>query len=319
MKMRIAAVLTLALGALAVPGTASADHHHGDAVRYASVKGCDTKDGSVKPCGPWRLVMHSGAKRLLKDAEVIARTASGKSSGNNVAPIAVSGNGQRIAYFAKAGGLVVRTLGGGVRAQVGLPRVAQYDVTLQLSDDGSRLAAVISGEKPKATRIFDTASGKLLGKMPTTESFIGFSADADEVLTGADGEESTYDLHVYGTDGKQVLANTPPQVVASNGPQALAADGRTVASMVMGGKPELVLYDLESDQATGRFKVKLPAGDLYKIDWTGESQVTLHLANMDGTPTKMTIVQIDSTSGAVRVRDSYTMLTDTFVFAACGG
>lgn len=321
MGIRIATVLAVALGMLVVPGVAHADphEHHGDAVRYASVKGCAAKDGNIKPCGAWRLVMHSGKQQLLKDAQVVARTAGGKSSVYQAAPIAVSGNGQRIAYFTKKGSLAVRTLGGGV-VELALPRVNQFDVSLQLSDDGSRLAADLQGERPKGLRVFDTASGALLGTIPKTEWFVGFSGDGGEVLTKIENDEGSTELHVYSESGDRLLGATVPQVVAFNGSQALAADGKTTASVVLGSKPQLVLYDLQTDQVTGRVKVKLPAGDLYKIDWTGESQVTLHLATYpDGKPTRMRIVQIDTGSGAVKLRDSYTLLADTYVFAACGG
>jgi hypothetical protein len=33
----------------------------------------------------------------------------------------------------------------------------------------------------------------------------------------------------------------------------------------------------------------------------------------------MTIAPIDTETGTVKVRDRYTLLKDTFVFAACGG
>lgn len=325
MKIKIAAVAATALAVLLTPAVALADPHegHGDAVRYASVKGCAAKSGEIKPCGEWRLVMHSGKKKLLKDAQVLARSASGKENPYQVAPIAVSGDGHHIAYFNKGGRLAVRTVGGGVKvfAKDALPRLDQGVVTLQLSDDGARLAAVIQGDKPKATRIFDTGSGALLGTVPKSDTFFSFSGDGDEVLTASDGEESTFDLNVYSDTGKKLLTATPPQIVVSNGPEALSADGRTTANLIMGAKPELVLYDMESDQVTGRMKVKLPgSADLYKIDWTGEAQVTLHLTTYpSGKPTKMTVLQVDITSGAVKVRDSYYLLPDTYTFAACGG
>ncbi|MGP3965941.1 hypothetical protein ACTWPT_59370 [Nonomuraea sp. 3N208] len=322
MRTKILMTLTAALVALAAaPAVAHADPHQHDSIRYASIKSCAGKEEQPKPCGGWRLVMHSGEQMTLRDAQGVALDAKGKSTRYLPAAIAVSGNGQRVAYFTKTGRLAVRTLGGGVKLlpKDALPRIGQAEVTLVLSDDGGRLAAVFSGEKPRATRVFDTATGARLGTVPPDLNLQGFSADGDEVLATVEADESITDLLVYSDAGEQLHRATPPQVVAANGPQALAADGRTVANLVQGDKPELVLYDLESDQVTDRKKIKLPAGDLDMIDWTGDTQVTLHLVRSLTNSTKATIVQIDTRTGAVKIRDRYTVLKDTFVFAACGG
>lgn len=324
MKIRIAVAIAAGLAALmTAPQAAQATpHDHHDGIRYASVKGCTVKD-EQRPCGKWRLMMHSGEKGSLPDAETIAREANGKSSVTQVAPIAVSGDGRRVAYFTKSGRLAVRTMGGGVQvfAKDALPRVAQYDVTFQLSDDGGRLAVVFGTSKAVKTRIFDTATGALLGSTPGHQTLLGFSADGGELLTEVSADESVTDLIAYSESGEQLYRATPPQVVASNSPSALAADGRTTANVVMGGaKSQLVLYDMQTDQVIAKRRVKLPAGDLHMIDWTGERQVTLHLVQYpDGKANKMTIVQIDTGTGAVKVRDHYSLLKDSYVFAACGG
>ncbi|MGP3912688.1 hypothetical protein [Nonomuraea sp. 10N515B] len=320
MRTKIFATLVVAFAALATaPAVAHADPHH-DSIRYASIKSCADKDEQPRPCGGWRLVMHGGAQMTLRDAQGVALDAKGRPTRDFPAPIAVSGNGQRVAYLTKTGRLAVRTLGGGVilLPKDALPRVGQNETTLVLSDDGGRLAAVFSN-KPRATLVFDTATGDRLGTLPSDLGLQGFSADGDEVLATFEDDESVTDLIVYSDAGERLHRATPPQVVAANGPQALAADGRTVANLVQGDKPELVLYDLESDQVTDRKKIKLPAGDLDMIDWTGDTQVTLHLTRHLSNSTKVTIVQIDTRTGAATIRDRYTVLKDTFVFAACGG
>ncbi|MFB9203337.1 hypothetical protein ACFFV7_19230 [Nonomuraea spiralis] len=318
--MRIVPLLTAALLTLtAVPAAAQAAPHHGhDSIRYASVKGCPDKDGALRPCGQWRLVMHDGGRRTLPDAQVVALDAKGRSSLTSPAPIAVSGDGQRVAYFTRAGRLAVRTLDGGVRLlpKDALPRVAQYEVTLRLSDDGARLAVAIQSDKPARTRIFDTTTGALRGTVPADETVVGLSGDGDEVLSTIESDDSVIDLVSRDDTGEQLARATPPQVVAANGPQALAADAHTVAVVVRGSRTELLTYDLATDEVTGRKKIKLPAGELSMIDWTGDTQVTLHLVSGSS---RMTIVQIDTETGAVRIRDRYTLLKDTFVFAACGG
>lgn len=315
----LTAALTAAL-ALSWPAPASAAPHD-HTIRYASIKGCPVKDGGTRPCGGWRLVRHDGGRMALPDAQAVAKEADGSSSRYFPAPIAVSGNGRRVAYFTGEGRLAVRTLGGGrIRLPANaLPKAAQYEVTLLLSDDGARLAAVVESEKQAGTRIFDTRTGGLLGTLPAEASVLGFSGDGDEVLTTVEADEGVTDLVVYSDTGEELRRVTPPQVITANAPQALAADGRTVASLVTGARAELVTYDTGGDQLSGRRRVKLPAGELQMLDWTGDTQVTAHLTGEASGSTRMTIVRIDTRTGAVRVRDRYTVLSDSFVFAACGG
>jgi DNA-binding beta-propeller fold protein YncE len=313
-------VILLAAALLAVPLTvpltapAQAAPHH-DAVRYASIKGCDRGDDGRLPCGPWRLVMHSGEQRVLADAQTVALKADGKPYKYLPAPVAVSGDGTKVAYFAKnSHRLAVRTLGGGVTLLPAgaVPRVPQYEVGLVLSDDGGRLAVTIGTGQ---VRIFDTSDGARLGTLPRGETLVDFSGDGGEVLTTVDADESVTDVVVRADTGELVSRATPPQLVSANMPLALAADGRTAAAFVA-GKSQLVLYDVETDQVLGRVPVKLPKGDLNAIDWTGDRQVTLHLTTQAG---RMNVVQIDTGTGAVRLRDRYTVLKDSLVVAACGG
>ncbi|MEV0203341.1 hypothetical protein, partial [Nonomuraea sp. NPDC050691] len=248
------------------------------------------------------------------------RDAKGRKASAAAAPVAVSGNGQRLAYFTKSGRLALRTLGGGVRLlpENALPKVAQYDTALQLSDDGSRLAVSFTGDKPRDTRVFDTGTGERIGAVPAAYELKGFSADGGEVLAGTEDDEGSQVLVAYSDAGQELARVTPPQLVASNGPQALSGDGRTVAALV--AKRRLALYDMVNDRVTARLKVKLPAGDVEMVDWTGPSQVTVHLVDYHETkPGTVSIAQIDTGTGKVAIRDRYTLLKDTFVFAACGG
>ncbi|WP_344218251.1 hypothetical protein [Nonomuraea bangladeshensis] len=322
MRTTILAALTAAVLAwpAALPAHA-APHHGADSIRYASIKSCATRDGEARPCGDWRLVLHSGKVTTLPDAQGVARDAKGRELTYFPAPIAVSGDGRKVAYFTKANRLAIRTLGGGVRLlpATALPRVRQDALLLRLSDDGARLAVSIDGDKPRSTRVFDTATGARVGTVPAGRNVLGFSYDGDELLATADGEDNATDLVVHDETGEELLRATPPQLVAANGPQALAADGRTVAAVVQGGKPELVTYDMETDQVVERRRIGLPRAPVQMVDWTGAAQVTAHLAASGSKGTTMTIVRIDTETGAVTVRDRYTVLKDSFVFAACGG
>ncbi|GAA3199534.1 hypothetical protein [Nonomuraea roseoviolacea] len=293
--------------------------HGQDSVRYVSIKGCPSKGGETRPCGAWRVVMHSGARGTLPDAQTIARDAKGRKAANVAAPVAVSGNGRRLAYFTKGGRLALRTLGGGVSLLPGnaLPKVAQYETALQLSDDGSRLAVSFTGDKARDTRVFDTGTGERIGTIPAAYELKGFSADGGEVLAGSEDDEGSQILVAYSDSGQELARVTPPQVIASNGPQALSGDGRTVAALA--AKRRLALYDMATDQVTARLKVKLPAGDVEMVDWTGPSQVTVHLVDYKAKGYTVSIAQIDTGTGKVTIRDRYALLKDTFVFAACGG
>ncbi|MEV4083691.1 hypothetical protein AB0J43_25860 [Nonomuraea fuscirosea] len=322
MRIKIIAALTTAL-ALAWPATAQAhvSGHDHDSVRYASVKSCPIKGGGARPCGSWRLVMHSGARSTLPDAQTLALEADGTTNRYVPAPIAVSGNGRRVAYFTKKGRLAVRTLGGGVRllAEDALPKRAQYEVTLVLSDDGARLAASPRGDKPAGARIFDTATGEQVGVLPPEATVAGFSGDGDELLATVQAEESVTELVAYSETGEELSRTTPPQVIAANLPGALAADGRTAAILVAGAKALTVTYDMAGDQLGERRRVELPAGHVHMLDWTGDHELTAHLLSEPGGKTRMTIVRIDTETGTVKLRDRYTILPDTFIFAACGG
>ncbi|GAA1000536.1 hypothetical protein GCM10009555_103680 [Acrocarpospora macrocephala] len=314
MKIRILVALAAMLAAvLGVQGTAQAEYGHGDSVRYASAKGCVKKNGAV-PCGTWRLVTHHGRVILLKDAQLRALDAKGNPMIGMTAPVAVSGNGQKIAYFRKDGRLAVRTLNGKVRLlpKNTLPsKTAQHHVTLQLSDDGVVLAVTAA-----RTKLFDTASSTRLGQLPKGRYFVGFSGDGKKVLTSSGADDS---LRVYDLSGRLLRQGKTPQLITDNGPYGLHADGKTIAVLVANRK--VALYDLESGQVTGDQPIKLPKdGTAQALDWTGGTQVTLHVSQESGSaPTRMTVLQHDVTSGATTVRDKYKLLKDTFVYASCGG
>ncbi len=320
MRITIALLAAAMLAApMTAPAAAQAEPHQHESIRYASVKGCTIKGGGEVPCGHWRLVLHSGERRVLRDAQVVARLANGKSAVYPPAPISVSGDGQKVAYLTRAGGLAVRTLDGDVKLLPAgaLPRRDQELIKLQLSGDGSRLAVGVSGDR-YGTRVYDTASGARLGSIAGPHQLAGFSGDSGELLTTLNGEEEVTDLAVNADTGERLTRVTPPQIIVGNAPQALSGDGRTVAVLAT-GKSRLVLYDAQTDQLLKRQRVKLPAGEVHMLDWTGDRQVTVHLLRSVGKESRMVIAQMDTETGAVTIRDRYTLLKDTFVFASCGG
>ncbi|WP_066360376.1 hypothetical protein [Herbidospora mongoliensis] len=313
MKIRIlVALAAMATAAVATPATAQAAPHHGDSIRYASAKACKVKK-AVFPCGNWRLVTHHGEIVQLKDAQVDALDGKGKPVGFATAPIAISGNGQKIAYFHKNGRIAIRTFRGGVTLlpKNTLPKnTVQYNVWFRLSDDG---ASLLVGDT--RNRIFDTSSGKRIGLLPSKRDFLGFSGDGEEVLTRSDEEN----FLVYDRSARLQRQGRGADAISGYGPHTLHADARTLATLK--SDREIVVSDLETGQVEGKTPIKLPKGGTVEMfDWTGSHQVTLHVSqNLPTIPTRMTVLQHDTKTGVTKVRDRYDILKDTYTYAACGG
>ncbi|MFD2350892.1 hypothetical protein ACFSTC_18505 [Nonomuraea ferruginea] len=308
-------LLAAALLAVSLTAPAQAGPHH-DAVRYASIKGCDRGDDGRAALRP--VAAGHAQRRAARPGRRADRRAQGRRQALQVPPRARRGQRRR-----HEGRVLREELPPPRRphprrrrhpaaARLRCPRVPQYEVGLVLSDDGGWLAVTIGTGQ---VRIFDTSDGARLGTLPRGETLVDFSGDGGEVLTTVDADESVTDVVVRADTGELVSRATPPQLVSANMPLALAADGRTAAAFVA-SKSQLVLYDVETDQVLGRVPVKLPKGDLNAIDWTGDRQVTLHLTTQ---AYRMNVVQIDTETGAVRLRDRYTVLKDSLVVAACGG
>ncbi|WP_062430760.1 WD40 repeat domain-containing protein [Herbidospora daliensis] len=314
MKFRVlVAVAAMAAAVVTVPAAAQAEPHHGgDSIRYASAKACKVKK-QVVLCGNWRLVTHHGEIIQLKDAQLEALDGKRKPVGFTAAPVAISGDGQKIVYFRKDGRIAVRTMGGGVTLLPAdtLPKnVVQYNVWFRLSDDGATLAVT-----DRRTMIFDTKKGKRLGLLPTKREFVGFSGDGKEVLTSATDEV----FRVYDRSGHLLRQGRPAEAVNGWGPNALHSDARTLATLVSDNK--IVVSDVETAQVEGDNPIKLPKGGTVEmLDWTGPTQVTLHVSqNLPKVPNRMTVLQHDTKTGVTVVRDRYDILKDTFTYAACGG
>jgi hypothetical protein len=294
---------------------------HADSVRYASLKKCAKKKDKV-PCGPWQLYLHSGKKEDLKDARVFPLDAHGKINKDVPAPMAVSGDGQYIAYVrARDDRLVVRERTGKVHVMPAdaLPKgTSMAHLTLDLSLTGNALA--VEHIDQKFIRVFDVAGGEMSGTIPAGRAFGGFSGDEDEVLTTMGTDDNTTEVITYDLQGNEVKRREPPQIVADQSPGALNADGRSIA-FYSRGTHTLKVYDLDSDTVTGSTRVRFPGGETPSmIDWTGIHQVTVHIPySGDGDkPVVMRIFQVDPETGSVKLRDSYS-IKNAFVYAACGG
>jgi Tol biopolymer transport system component len=239
----------------------------------------------------------------------------------------VSGDGRTLAYFRKKDNrLVARTPGGRVVAmpQKALPRgLGMAELELSLSQDGRYLAVDYYDDGERLpTRIYDVSAARETGTVPGAASFQGFSGSGDAVLLSRVTDENTTELTTFDVQGSPRYTVVPPQVVSNNTPYGLSPDGRRIALFTgTAAKPVLKLYDLQSDRIDDSTPVNLGGKDLpYMVDWTGDTEVTAHISRTRGNGhTSMRVVQIDTVSGAVTVRDSYDVLRDSYAFAACGG
>ncbi|WP_336204053.1 hypothetical protein [Nonomuraea sp. LPB2021202275-12-8] len=299
---------------------------HADTIKYASARGC-SRPGQwpPSPCGKWRLVMHGGERRELADARIAPLDGKGKRLKQSVAPIEVSGDGRHVAYFRKSDNrLVVREVGGGkahaMAADLLPAGFGMDDVTLMLSQDGTRLAVVYYEERKEPTRVYDTTSGNLLWTAPWDVELLGFSGDGGELMAQRRNDDHFIaDLYVFGPRG-ELLHRKPLGEDYDVGPYALAADGTTAAVVThQHGHVTIVVYDLTSGRITTRVPVRVK-GVLHTVAWTGLAQVTIHAHHKkDTAPTQVRVLQVDTVTKKVTTRESYTILSDSISFESCGG
>jgi Tol biopolymer transport system component len=271
--------------------------------------------------------MHSGKEVKLSDARITARDKHGKVLKDYPAPIAVSGDGQSVAYFRTSDNrLVVRDLGGKVHviAEEALPKkIGMEEVNLKLSLDGGHLAVEYNdANDTQPTQVYDVSAPSHPGTIPGGLAFQNFGGDGSVVLVSKTTDNNTTELFTYGADGGKLSQVEPPQVVANNSPYGLASDNKTVAFFSGGAKKlSLRLYDIDSDAVTQTTRVKLGGPDLPEmIDWNGDNEITVHVSHStDSGRTTMRILLIDPQTGAIKVRDSYKVKSDSFTYAACGG
>ncbi|WP_031166827.1 hypothetical protein [Streptosporangium roseum] len=240
----------------------------------------------------------------------------------SVAPIEVSGNGRHIAYFRKSDNrLVVREVGGKVHAMAvdALPAgFGMLDMTLMLSQDGTRLAVVYDEERKESTRVYDTTSGNLLWTAPWDVEFLGFSGDGGELMAQRKDDYLITDLYVFGPRGG-LLHRKPLGEDYDVGPYALAADGTTAAVVThQRDHVTIVVYDLTSGRITTRVPVRVKG--LHTVAWTGSAQITVHDHHTKGkAPTRVRVLQVDTVTKKVTTREAYTILSDSISFESCGG
>lgn len=315
----LAAVAALALPAFSAPAQATGH----DGITYVSVKSCKA-GADTRPCGPWRLEMHSGAEHRLPDARVYPLDRHGKAVKDLTAPIAVSGDGQSVAYIRERDNrLVVREVGGPVHVmgKDALPKKADMGtIQLHLSQYGDSLAVEYAdGREP--TRVYDVSRGLGPGKIPGAYSVLSLSRDGETVLAAQYTADNTTRLLTFDAEGNELSRVEPPQIVANNAPLGLSEDGTMAAFFSgVGSASKLRLYDMRANSVFTSIKVKLGSTDSPEaIDWTGDHEITAHIPHIaESGRTSMRILVIDTETGTIKVRDSYTVKADSYFFAACG-
>ncbi|MFI6602158.1 WD40 repeat domain-containing protein [Nonomuraea sp. NPDC050536] len=249
-------------------------------------------------------------------------------------PVAVSGDGRRLAYIrAKGARLVIRDLDGRTRVSraKAWPSTTELDVTrVTMSYDGSLVAVDCcwAGYTEHPARVYDAKTGALLGKVAGVtvhDDALSFSGDGDQILVRTDDDKGgTFSVHDL--NGRRTARVVPPRLIRRNGADAaLNADGRTVAVYIAGRTPKIALYDLESGRITATFPVpasgqKLerdPADDRIaevdtdvRLDWTGES--TLRMVRKVGFKlVRVKVYDIDVATGSVDLQRAYAIAGTT--------
>ncbi|MEV5895954.1 WD40 repeat domain-containing protein [Nonomuraea fuscirosea] len=310
---------------MAVPGSARAAVSAGGQaapIRYAAVSDCAKDPRNAEWCGPWWYRTTDGKRHRLSGV------------GRWAGAVAVSGDGRRLAYIrAKDARLVIRDLDGRTRVSraEAWPSKLELDVTrVTLSYDGSRVAVdcCAAGHTEHPARVYDGGTGALLGKVPGVfayEDALSFSGDSDQVLVRTDDEKSGK-LSVHDPNGERTTTVVPPRLIGDNAATAaLNADGHTVAVYVIGPKPQLALYDLDSELITATYPLPASgqkvtrdpventlteAGTAVELVWTGDA--TLRMVRKIGFKRmRVQVYGIDVATGSVRPERAYTITATT--------
>ncbi|TMR98442.1 hypothetical protein [Nonomuraea basaltis] len=310
---------------MAVPATAHGAVPAGETsapIRYAAVSDCTKDPHNAERCGSWWYRTTYGKRHSLNG---VARTTM---------PVAVSGDGRRLAYIrAKDARLVIRDLDGRTRVSraKAWPSRSELDVTrVTMSYDGSLVAVNCcwAGFTNHSARVYDAATGALLAKVPGVsvhEDALSLSGDADQILVRTDDDKSGR-LSAYDLNGRRTTSVVPPRLIGDNAATAvLNADGHTVAVYVAGRKPKIALYDLDTELVTATFsvpasgqKVERDPGEGrivevdtdVRLDWTGDS--TLRMVRKVGFKlVRVKVYGIDVATGSVHLQRGYAIAGTT--------
>ncbi|WP_283135402.1 hypothetical protein [Rhizohabitans arisaemae] len=337
---RLATVLTTValtlVATVATPLTTRAETHPHtkNTIRHATLDRC--KVLTQHACGPWRLTLRNGKQIILHDAQVNARSKKGKPIRTEMAAIAISGNGRRVAYIrANDHRIVVRDLGGDVYVmpREALPTRAD-NVALQLSDNGTHLAVntqIFNVDRAvKLAKLPGTGTTGVLDRAPTDgkASFEGFSGDGDEALTVRSLKGDRLELISYSLRGevlaRATLKSEIPPSFLGYAPLALGADGRSVAHLTAtAGKDAVEIIDLTTGRRIRNVKVKVPEYGyqaVFATDWITADKLTVHIQEeLLTTPSPIRVLEINLTTGKITTRERYEFRDNVFGYRACGG
>ncbi|GAA2392573.1 hypothetical protein [Nonomuraea africana] len=292
--------------------------------RVAWVGSCEDADGISVPCGKWRVRLRAGGTVTVADAAATAVDARGRKA-DSVGKFAISGDGQWILYErAKDHRLVVRKVAGG-RGTVlpaSLSRKGTEPMRVWLSPAGDRvLVEYDEGREPG--KIVTVATGKIV-KLPAADDLEGLSGDGDEALAMRYNNDNTTTLVAHGMDGHSV-AKVPPQVVVNAATRALSADGHTVAVLISGNTetrqpPKLRLYDLATDRLSASMTLPLkPDASVYLAHWSGDGRLTVKAqTGGDEKPTVVRVLTVDTTTGAAKPVDTFTVTARNYTWLTAG-
>ncbi|MFG2005105.1 hypothetical protein ACGFNU_38770 [Spirillospora sp. NPDC048911] len=269
-----------------------------DPVTYAFLDRCKQKDvpsgkGLTGDCAQWRLLGRSGRQWRLTEGVGSYPKSTGSYMNSN-APLTISPDGRRIAYYqAKDERFVVRELSSGrivpIDRRVPMTELYRNPYTLVFSGDGRRLVAHTADDTvARKALLADTTTGAVSDLPSTSVVGVGVGQDsAAVVLTEKRGKQTN--LVLTGPDGRvrnRVPLDPRVDLSMATGENRLSPDGRTLFANAH-SEGEGMLVDVRTGKVTRTLSTRLPGGEALTgiVGWTGPSEV-LTSTDPPGSPWK---------------------------------
>ncbi|GAA4225410.1 hypothetical protein FHR32_003409 [Streptosporangium album] len=278
-------VLFVIMGAGAPVEADMAAEAIGPSVRYAGLNGCF--------CAPWTLWTWDGQVIRLTDARVF----TGK-AGKQRAPLALSPDGEYVAYFRREdGALVIRGMSTGrVREVPGVQWSRRLRATrIDLAPAGRYL--VLGSEQDD--RVLDARSGRST-VVPSGLQPWSFSPGA-KLMLAVDDE---FRAEIYSTATLTERGHAPVG-------GALSPDGTTVAHFTSDDSA-IILWDVAAGRSGGRQPIPLPAAKIpVRLRWDGPGHLDLQMVVPgkvgNGVDAVYSWYRLDLGSGAAQPVDTFTV------------
>ncbi|WP_248961904.1 hypothetical protein [Sphaerisporangium perillae] len=210
--------------------------------RYAYLDWCkrDWKPGVntssfAGECAQWRIVTEEGRTFRMPQALGVYTEQSGEKYMNDSAPLVISRDGRRIAYYSEQDPTVrVRDLASGEEWPVGTAvdraSLVQHGGLIRLSPDGRYVA--VAGDPREPGLLLDTSSGR---SRPIPTGWWPRFISQEGVLLMIKNEDQISTMSLDGERAPTVLSKDLRPLRG-----VLALDGRTIAMLTEGDRPDKV-------------------------------------------------------------------------------